>query len=229
MTDTPLPKQELLLKILNMTTSDNDGTALAAIRQANAFLAKQGWDWDKLINAKIRVVENPFAKIATPGAINAGSTPRSPAQPAPSGQPAQRFPPQPSYSPGVGRMWEFNQNIWDWLSKPDPNYRPPQPAASPRSAQPRSAFKGLGLSKNNVYANNCWCCGDYVNNNAGFIMKPVDFNKAAVVPNKSGWAVCCKPCEASRTPDSWGVPARAAPRNTGQTTVQGPAPSLNNL
>ena len=59
--DAQLPKQELLIKLLRMTTSDNDGEALTALRKANALLRSAGWDWEKLINAKIRVVANPFS------------------------------------------------------------------------------------------------------------------------------------------------------------------------
>ena len=68
--DNTLPKQDLLLKILRMTTSDNDNVALNAVRRANEFLSKNGWDWDKLVNAKIRIAADPFSNLQTPQSYN---------------------------------------------------------------------------------------------------------------------------------------------------------------
>lgn len=61
-----IPKQELLVKLLMMTTSSNDGEALTAIRKANELLKTQGWDWVKLIAGKITIVEDPFKDLAMP-------------------------------------------------------------------------------------------------------------------------------------------------------------------
>lgn len=61
-----LPKHVLLVKLLKMTTSDNDGEALSAMRKANALLTTAGWDWDKLMSGKITVVEDPFGSIGVP-------------------------------------------------------------------------------------------------------------------------------------------------------------------
>lgn len=58
-----LPKEQLLLKMLNMTTSDNDGQALVAIRKSNELLASAGWSWEKLLSGKITVVADPFARM----------------------------------------------------------------------------------------------------------------------------------------------------------------------
>jgi len=93
--DSKLPKQDLLLKILRMTTSDNDNVALNAVRRANEFLSKNGWDWDKLINAKIRIAADPFSNLQTPQSYN-GSGHR--AAPTPPPRPAAR-PPQPPPRP----------------------------------------------------------------------------------------------------------------------------------
>lgn len=65
-----VPKEELLLKMLNMTTSDNEGVTLVAIRKANELLTSAGWSWEKLLTAKITVVADPFASLATPKAGN---------------------------------------------------------------------------------------------------------------------------------------------------------------
>lgn len=61
----PLPKQELLIKLLKMTTA-GDAEALVAIRKANELLTSAGWDWEKLIHGKIVVVGDPFASLQTP-------------------------------------------------------------------------------------------------------------------------------------------------------------------
>ena len=44
-----LQKHHLLLKLLKMTTSDNDGECLVSIRKANGLLREAGWDWDRLL------------------------------------------------------------------------------------------------------------------------------------------------------------------------------------
>ena len=66
MSDNELPKQVLLIKLMGMTTSSNDAEALVALRKANELLKSAGWDWQKLIEGKIKVIEDPFSKIATP-------------------------------------------------------------------------------------------------------------------------------------------------------------------
>lgn len=42
---------ELLIKVLNLTTSDNDGEALSAMRKANAILKTHGVLWDSVLKA----------------------------------------------------------------------------------------------------------------------------------------------------------------------------------
>jgi hypothetical protein len=62
-----LPKEELLLKLLNMTTSNHDHEVLVAIRKANELLTANKWSWEKLLKNKIKVVEDPFKNLTTPG------------------------------------------------------------------------------------------------------------------------------------------------------------------
>jgi hypothetical protein len=99
-----LPKQELLIKMLGMTTSDNDGQALVAIRKANAFLLANGWDWDRLIRGKITIVEDPFKSIPTPPRqapeqrFQSRSTPQQP-QPTQPTSPPRQTPPRPQPQP----------------------------------------------------------------------------------------------------------------------------------
>src|SRR5580765_1397679 len=86
---TDVPKQELLLKLLKMTTNDNDPEALAALRKANTLLKSAGWDWDMLIHAKIRIIEDPFKNLGVPAA--ARPTMSAAASPSPTGS----VPPRP--------------------------------------------------------------------------------------------------------------------------------------
>lgn len=87
MNDTPLPKEELLIKMMGMTTSDNDNTALTAIRKANELLKASGWTWERVLQAKIKVVASPFLGTATPFQRRAAEPP---VQAAPVTQPVWR-------------------------------------------------------------------------------------------------------------------------------------------
>ena len=85
---TDIPRQELLVKLMNMTTSDNDGEALTALRKANGLLRTAGWDWTKLIEGKIKIMPDPFAGLGVPAApIRAND------------RPAGSTPPRSTYSP----------------------------------------------------------------------------------------------------------------------------------
>ena len=108
--DNTLPKQDLLLKILRMTTSDNDNVALNAVRRANEFLSKNGWDWDKLVNAKIRIAADPFSNLQTPQSYNGPRHQTAPTPPPP---------PPPQH-------------------RPAPPPKPPRPQAPPKPAAPLS-------------------------------------------------------------------------------------------
>lgn len=86
---TEIPRHELLLKLLKMTTSTNDAEALVAMRKANALLASAGWTWDRLLEGKITVVGDPFGGLQRPrqheaphDAYNPPATPRAPPAPA---------------------------------------------------------------------------------------------------------------------------------------------------
>lgn len=182
MAEQELPKEELLRKMLNMTTSDNDGQALVAIRKANALLAQAGWSWDKLLAGKIKIIESPFKNMPNPA------------------------PKQASVQD-------------EWRSRnPSP---PPQRPADPYNVRGATTGRGLGLNRKNMYANYCYCCGDYVANDVGFIMKPKDHNPSA--PDK--WSIVCASCNQTCNY----VPVKASMKNTGQTTVRAPAPNLGDL
>jgi hypothetical protein len=106
-----LPKQELLIKLLRMTESHSDGEALTALRKANAFLKSAGWDWEKLINSKIKIIEDPFKNLGVPqGGV--GRRPQA-TQAAPSTPPyaARPAPPPPQPPPVVKRAaWPLGIN-----------------------------------------------------------------------------------------------------------------------
>lgn len=109
-----LNKLDLLIKIMGMTTSDNDPTALVALRKAQALLKAEGWDWERLLRSKIKVVENPFSKVTAPKARPANFTQPPPPQPAP--PPQQTSPRQSRGTDPWGRPW----HDVDWgTPKPD--------------------------------------------------------------------------------------------------------------
>jgi hypothetical protein len=115
-----LPKQEMLLKLLKMTTSSNDGEALVAIRKANGLLQTAGWDWDKLIAGKIKVVGDPFAGVSAPNFANVNKpAPRAAQPPRPTAQPFTPPPPQPrpQAQPRKPKIFSTKANIF-----PEPCY-----------------------------------------------------------------------------------------------------------
>jgi hypothetical protein len=93
-----LSKLDLLIKIMGMTGSDNENQALVALRKANALLKAEGWDWERLLRAKIKVVEDPFNHISRPTAAPAPKAPTWNPQPAPTWNPPPP-PPRPTYQP----------------------------------------------------------------------------------------------------------------------------------
>lgn len=165
---TDIPKQDLLAKLLKMTTSNNDGEALAAIRKANALLASAGWDWDKLLAGKIRIAADPFASLQTP--YNPGNGRAAP-QPAP---PPVR-PHKPAFSP-----------------PPPPPPQPRQPPPPPQPFEPYSHRSTMGQP--NIYSGNCYCCGHSVGAKDGKLFVPSDFNKYA----QQGKKVICTVCDNNR-------------------------------
>jgi hypothetical protein len=146
-----LPKQELLIKLLKMTTSPNDGEALIAVRKANDLLKSAAWDWEKLIHGKIKVIEDPFKSVDIP--LNRDMH-RSP-PPAPRPRPAPPPPQKPYVSPVQ--------------SAPPP---PPPPRRTPPPVQPLS-------TRDNLYAGWCYCCGDPVAAKSGWIFDPSLTNSRA--------------------------------------------------
>jgi hypothetical protein len=179
--ETPLPKEQLLLKLLKMTTSSNDGEALAAIRKANQLMASVRWDWDKLFEGKIKVVANPFANIPTPTARDVGGMGTAPHRPTATPASAGTAPPR-SYQ--------------------GQTYQPPPPPPPWRA----KAFP-IASTRANRYSGNCYCCGDHVGIAYGFIFQPHDYIQGAT----HNYKTVCAPCNQSLLPRVGHRAARAKP------------------
>lgn len=82
---------DLLIKIMSMTTSDNDGQALVAMRKANEQLKKWGWTWESILRGKISVAANPFVNVAMEDLLKKAEQPQPPPWRAPP-------PPNPSHT-----------------------------------------------------------------------------------------------------------------------------------
>jgi hypothetical protein len=183
-----------------MSTSPNDGEALISIRKANDLLKTAGWDWEKLIHGKIKVIEDPFKSVDVPLSRSTHSAP----PPAPAPRPTRGYTavnpnPPPKAAP---------QPPPAYAAPPPPP--PPRPRPAPKPVQPLS-------TKDNLYAGWCYCCGDPVGAKGGFIFDPSVKNRNA----KSKWQICCTSCNNSTYPN---VGASAAMRNRNPT-----APSLNDI
>lgn len=81
---------ETLIKMLGMTTSDNDHQALVAIRAANRALLRAGTDWSSLLRGKLTILGDPFVGMSAPEPQRAAPPP--PPRPQ---APAAPIPPQP--------------------------------------------------------------------------------------------------------------------------------------
>lgn len=78
------PNLEVIIKLMGMTDSSHDGEALNAIRMANVQLKKWGWDWRKMLTAKIKIMPDPFGGIPTPEFhVPRGMTQSAPSAPPP--------------------------------------------------------------------------------------------------------------------------------------------------
>lgn len=220
-----LPKQDLLLKMLRMTESDNDGQALVAIRKANALLQSAGWTWEKLLSGKITVVADPFASMPeinreAPETRHAPATPPPPRRAASrtaafhswSPSPKQPRPAMPTYPPGAGMKWEWSPRGAIWESVKDYSYPPPNPLA---------VLDKEISSRTNNYANHCYCCGTDVPHRDGFIFQGADFG----LPSK--WNTVCKSCNTTVKT----IPRTPAKRKITNSTFQARVPNsaIDNL
>ena len=130
-------KLDTLIKVLLMTTSDNNSESLAAIRRANVMLRNANTDWEKLLRGKVTVVADPFADIPAPSAsvtTHTNSRPTVPSRP------------QPAYD--VGTPYVYPQAPAYTRTK-----SPPQtPPYSPQAARKNNT---------NNFVGNCFNCDTY--------------------------------------------------------------------
>lgn len=201
MSDDKIPKQDLLAKMLKMTTSDNDNVALTSIRKANELLRTNGWDWDRLLAGKIKVAADPFANLQQP--YNPGENRQKP--------PVPPRPPQPT------PMQRANP--------PPPNPFPPPPKPNPRPQPPPPPFEPYSHKstngQTNAFPGNCYCCGFSVSARDGKLFVPSQFNTRA----PSGKKVICDSCDQNK---NCYIDSRPAPQPKTQPFT-GPAPRPGDL
>lgn len=195
-----IPKQDLLAKLLKMTSSSNDGEALTAIRKANDLLRSVGWDWDKLLQGKIKVAADPFANLQQP--YNPGHN--APPPRAPTRQPDWAQPAAPQARPAPP-------------PRPKPAPPPPPPQAAPFEPYSHRSTNG----QTNAFPGNCYCCGYSVSARDGKLFVPSQFNTRAPSSKK----VICDKCDQNR---NCYIDARPAPQPKTQPFT-GPAPSASDL
>lgn len=171
-----LPKQELLAKLLKMTSSSNDGEALTAMRKANSLLASAGWDWDRLLAGKITVVGDPFATLQTPEVHKPSSAPKAPRR--------ASAPPPPPPPPTAAQM-RMAQDAADHAKR----------ASAAAQAAARAKIKKPYSTKPNIYPGGCYCCGLTVEVGKGFVFHPKQENSLV---KQDIWAPICTSCNTSR-------------------------------
>lgn len=120
-----LPNIGLLIKLLKMTSSSNDGEALSAMRKANEQLAKFGGDWEALLRGKVTIIGDPFANITPPPSQPRAAAPAPPPRPAPRRWPQPRKPyappppppptPKPNRFPGMTPLYGNTYPVKDQL------------------------------------------------------------------------------------------------------------------
>lgn len=139
-------KLEVLIKIMKMTSAE-ESVALVALRKANSLLSSEGWDWDRLLRGKVRVVADPFAGASRTSA------------PAPQASPATMRAPKPAYQPPPPPPRPA-PNPWPQGQKPAaPPPRPAQPAYSP-PPPPKQAPPGpLHFRRSSTGE---WCIASYM-------------------------------------------------------------------
>lgn len=142
------PFLPLLIKMMGMTLSDNDPTALVALRKANSLLKSNGASWEALLQGKVKIIADPFASMNIPKQRPRTDTPRVPDPPAPPTPQRYRPPPPPPPRPAAPR-------------RPDPNLFN-DPNGTPSAWEFRTP---------NRFAGTCRHCGNFVDVGDGRAVK----------------------------------------------------------
>lgn len=130
-------KLELLIKIMKMTTAEPT-IAAVAFAKANQLLAQEGWDWERLLRGKVKILADPFSGVAAPPQFTSSPPPKAPAPPTPPRQPQP--PPSPAFGPAPRSF-----------SAPPPPAQPRPSAAALRMVSVINGYNGachecLGLA-----------------------------------------------------------------------------------
>lgn len=124
---------DLLIKLLNMMTSDNDNVALISARKANEQLAKLGFTWERLLKGRVTIVADPFGSspMQEPPRAHRAPPQASPApRPQPAPAPAPRPRPQPTQAPPRPQA-----------PQPAQRQQPRQPYTAPPPQQPQNQWQ----------------------------------------------------------------------------------------
>lgn len=140
-----------LIKLLKLTTSDNNAEALLAMRKANDELRKLNLDWEGLLKGKITVIGDPFAEATRPP-VRSSPPPTPPTTPRASSSSSGLH-----YSfGGLGRQSTH--------AKPKPSHSPPQ--------------KDITITNN--FGGSCISCGTWVEPGSGKATKFAGASKFVV-------------------------------------------------
>lgn len=148
-----------LIKLLGMTTSQNDAEALSFMRAANAEIDKLGKTWHEFIMSKVTVVADPFDKVPDPAKAapdpdpgrnpprwqQTAAAPQRPAPPPPPRptRPAPRPAPAPDYS-YMGAQSYMGQTQPRPRAQPDPFQQTSgRPATAKQPTRVSNRFAGL--------------------------------------------------------------------------------------
>jgi len=125
---TDIPSLSLLIKLINMSTSDNDGEALVALRKANKIVKEFG-GWEPILRGKVTVIGDPFADLTAP--------PKRETAPPPA-------PRRPAAAPTTPQAKPFHKPRTQWSPPPQPA---PQAAPKPAPKPQPTAMPGLSFTK----------------------------------------------------------------------------------
>lgn len=89
---------DMLIKLLGMTSVDNDNQSLLATRKANQLVREAFGDWESLLRGKITIIADPFT-VPPPAKTPDRPKPPPPMAPRPAAAPIYKSPPPPPPPP----------------------------------------------------------------------------------------------------------------------------------